>query len=38
MAVEVHHTKPIQTEESWDKRLDWDNLEAVCTSCHTVLL
>ena len=38
LAVEVHHTKPIQTEESWDKRLDWDNLEAVCTSCHTVLL
>lgn len=34
MAVEVHHTKPIQTAEGWDLRLDWDNLEAVCTSCH----
>ena len=33
-AVEVHHIKPIQTAEGWDKRLDWDNLEAVCTSCH----
>ena len=33
-ACEVHHIKPIQTEEGWDKRLDWDNLEAVCTSCH----
>ena len=33
-ACEVHHIKPIQTQEGWDKRLDWDNLEAVCTSCH----
>ena len=33
-ACEVHHIKPIQTEEGWDKRLDWNNLEAVCTSCH----
>ena len=33
-AVEVHHTKPIQTEEGWSLRLDWDNLEAVCTACH----
>ena len=34
MAVEVHHTKPIQTPEGWDKRLEWSNLEAVCTNCH----
>lgn len=34
LAVEVHHVKPIQTPEGWDLRLDWDNLEAVCTSCH----
>lgn len=34
LAVEVHHTQPIQTEEGWERRLDWDNLEAVCTSCH----
>lgn len=34
LAVEVHHKKPIQTPEGWDLRLDWDNLEAVCTSCH----
>lgn len=33
-AVEVHHIKPIQTPEGWDKRLEWENLEAVCTSCH----
>lgn len=34
LAVEVHHTQAIQTPEGWDRRLDWDNLEAVCTSCH----
>lgn len=34
LATETHHIKPIQTEEGWNKRLDWDNLEAVCTSCH----
>ena len=34
LAVEVHHIKPIQTEEGWDLRLDWDNLEPLCTSCH----
>lgn len=34
LAVEVHHRKPIQTPEGWDLRLDWENLEAVCTSCH----
>lgn len=34
LAVEVHHIKPIQTAEGWELRLDWDNLEAVCTACH----
>ena len=34
LAVEVHHIIPIQTPEGWARRLDWDNLEAVCTSCH----
>lgn len=34
LAVEVHHIKPIQTPEGWDQRLVWENLEAVCTSCH----
>ena len=33
-ACEVHHIKPIQTKEGWDKRLEWENLEAVCTACH----
>lgn len=35
-ACEVHHIKPIQTPAGWDLRLDWSNLEAVCTSCHNV--
>ena len=35
-AVEVHHIKPIQTEEGWNLRLDWNNLEAVCTHCHNL--
>ena len=34
IAVEVHHIKPIQTPEGWERRLDWSNLEAVCTACH----
>lgn len=34
LAVEVHHIKPIQTAEGWELRLDWENLEAVCTACH----
>lgn len=33
-ACEVHHIKPIQTAEGWDKRLEWENLEALCTACH----
>lgn len=34
LAVEVHHIKPIRTPEGWDLRLEWSNLEAVCTNCH----
>lgn len=34
LAVEVHHIKPIQTEEGWVQRLDYDNLEALCLECH----
>lgn len=34
LACEVHHKDPIQTDSGWGTRLDWDNLEAVCTSCH----
>ena len=34
LATEVHHIKYIQTEEGWLLRLDYDNLEALCTDCH----
>ena len=33
-ACEVHHIKPLKTPEGWDKRLEGENLEAVCGSCH----
>lgn len=36
LATEVHHIQPIQTPEGWERRLDWDNLEAVCTVCHNL--
>ena len=36
IAVEVHHVQPIQTPEGWERRLDWSNLEAVCTVCHNL--
>lgn len=34
VASEVHHKEPIQTDGGWVRRLDWDNLEAVCLDCH----
>lgn len=34
IATEVHHVVPIQTDEGWGKRYDWDNLEALCVRCH----
>ena len=36
LAVEVHHIKPIQTPEGWELRLEWSNLEALCTHCHNL--
>ena len=37
LAVEVHHVKPIRTEEGWNERLEWDGLQAVCIHCHNIL-
>jgi 5-methylcytosine-specific restriction endonuclease McrA len=34
MATQVHHVKPIQTPDGWELRLDYDNLELLCTTCH----
>ena len=36
IATEVHHIIPIKTEEGWNLRLEWDNLEAVCVHCHNI--
>jgi len=30
--TQVHHIVPI--DQDWDKRLDWDNLQLLCTECH----
>lgn len=37
LAVEVHHIKPIKTDEGWNARLEWDNLMGVCIACHNIL-
>ena len=37
LAVEVHHVKPIKTDEGWGLRLDWDNLMGECINCHNIL-
>lgn len=34
MATQVHHKKPIQTPDGWELRLDYGNLELLCTQCH----
>ncbi len=37
LAVEVHHIKPIKTEEGWHDRLNFDGLLGVCVACHNIL-
>lgn len=34
IATEVHHRKPIQTDQGWTMRLDYNNLELLCVDCH----
>ena len=34
MATQVHHIVPIQTQEGWNRRLDYTNPELLCTRCH----
>lgn len=34
LAAEVHHLKPIQTDEGWVLRLDYNNLKSLCVECH----
>ncbi len=37
IACEVHHIKPLRTEEGWRGRLDGGGLMSVCTHCHNIL-
>lgn len=37
LAVEVHHKKPIKTDDGWTERLEWKNLMGVCINCHNIL-
>ena len=37
IACEVHHVKPLRTDEGWQRRLDWGGLMSVCTKCHNIL-
>lgn len=34
LAEETDHIIPIQTEEGWNKRLDFSNTQALCVKCH----
>lgn len=34
IASEVDHIIPIQTPEGWERRLDYDNTQSLCTCCH----
>lgn len=36
IAEEVHHKEPIQTEIGWLRRLDWNNLIALCHCHHNI--
>ena len=37
IASEVHHIVPIQTDEGWERRLDYNNLECVCVDRKSVV-
>ena len=34
LATEVHHIKWLSTQEGWERRLDYTNLESLCIVCH----
>lgn len=34
IAAEVHHKEPVQTPEGWERRYEWENLQALCIKCH----
>lgn len=34
--TDVHHVVPIQTDEGWPLRFDFDNLKLLCVKCHNL--
>lgn len=34
IATEVDHIQEIQTDDGWELRLEWNNLQSLCHSCH----
>lgn len=34
IASEVDHIIPIQTDDGWEKRLDYSNTQSLCLECH----
>lgn len=36
LSEEVHHIQPIKTPEGWERRLDWNNLKALCHIHHDI--
>lgn len=34
IATQVHHKKAIQSPDGWELRLEYNNLEMLCTGCH----
>lgn len=34
IATEVHHKEFIQSQNGWNRRLDYGNLELLCVNCH----
>lgn len=36
IASEVDHIVPIQTSKGWEHRLDYDNTQSLCVTCHNI--
>ena len=36
IASEVDHIVPIQTDEGWERRLDYTNTQSLCIECHNI--
>lgn len=34
IGTDVHHIVPVQCDEGWKRRFDFDNLKLLCVRCH----